>query len=306
MSRWSKFKGTGVAIVTPFKENRAIDWEGLERMIHHVSQENGVDYIVSLGTTGEAITLSNDECKAVLNFTKKVNNGKLPLVAGLFGANDTATGIERFTAYADVLEGFEAVLSSSPNYNRPSQEGIYQHYMQLADASPLPIIIYNVPSRTGSNVSAKTTLRLAHGHDRFLATKEASGNLVQCMEIMKSKPADFLVLSGDDPLTLPLIGAGGQGVISVIANAFPVEFSMMVRAALKGDFAEARRLNELTLDVHQWLYVENNPAGIKACLHQLGLIENQLRLPLVPQVGANYDGLKKEVDKVLAQSGNGR
>lgn len=306
MSRWSKFKGTGVAIVTPFKENRSIDWDGLERMIHHVSAENGVDYIISLGTTGEAITLTNEESRAVLNFTKKVNDGRLPLVAGLFGSNDTASGTERFTAYADVLEGFDAVLSSSPSYNRPSQEGIYQHYMQLADVSPLPIIIYNVPSRTGSNVTAKTTVRLAKSHDRFMATKEASGNLVQCMEIMKHKPKDFLVLSGDDPLTLPLLGAGGDGVISVIANAFPVEFSMMVRAALKGNFAEARRLNELTLDLHPLLYIENNPAGIKACLHQLGLIENQLRLPLVPQVGANYDALKIEVDKVLAQIGNGR
>ena len=301
MSRWSKFKGTGVAIVTPFKENRSIDWDALERMIHHVSAENGVDYIVSLGTTGEAITLSNEECRAILNFTKKTNNGRLPLVAGVFGSSDTATGTARFSEYADVLEGFDAVLSSSPSYSRPSQEGIYQHYMQLADSSPLPIIIYNVPSRTGSNVTAKTTVRLAKGHDRFAAIKEASGNLVQCMEIIKHKPADFLVLSGDDPLTLPLLGAGGDGVISVIANAFPQEFAMMVRAALNGDFGEARRLNEVTLDLHPWLYIENNPAGIKACLHQLGLIENQLRLPLVPQVGANYEALKSEVDKVLAQ-----
>lgn len=306
MSRWSKFKGTGVAIVTPFRENRSIDWDGLERMIQHVSAENGVDYIVSLGTTGEAITLSQDECRAVLNFTKKANNGRLPLVAGVFGSSDTASGTSRFAAYAEVLEGFDAVLSSSPNYSRPSQEGIYQHYMQLADASPLPIIIYNVPSRTGSNVSAKTTVRLAKNHDRFMAIKEASGNLVQCMEIIKNKPTDFLVLSGDDPLTLPLLGAGGDGVISVIANAFPVEFAMMVRAALSSDFAEARRLNELLLDLHPWLYVENNPAGIKACLHQLGIIENQLRLPLVPQVGANYDALKLEVDKVLAQKANDR
>ena len=306
MSRWSKFKGTGVAIVTPFKANRSIDWDALESMIHHVSRENGVDYIVSLGTTGEANTLTDEECRAVLNFTNKTNNGRLPLVAGIFGSNDTASAIQKFGKYADVLAGFDAVLSSSPSYSRPSQEGIYQHYMQLADASPLPIIIYNVPSRTGSNVSAKTTVRLAKSHERFVAIKEASGNLVQCMEIIKHKPDDFLVLSGDDPLTLPLLGAGGDGVISVIANAFPVEFSMMVRAAQKGDFAEARRLNELTLDLHPWLYVENNPAGIKACLHQLGIIENQLRLPLVPQVGNNYDALKIEVDKVLAEKGNGR
>lgn len=302
MSRWSKFKGTGVAIITPFKAGGAIDWDALERMIHHVTQKDGVDYIVSLGTTGEAITLSGAECKSVFNFTKKIVNGKVPLVAGLFGSNNTATGVERFNNYVAELEGFDAVLSSSPSYNRPSQEGIYQHYIKLAEASPLPIIIYNVPSRTGSNVTAKTTVRLANASEKFIATKEASGNLVQCMEIIKNKPEDFLVLSGDDPLTLPLIGAGGDGVISVIANAFPVEFSQMVRAALRGDFAEARRLNSLTLEVHPWLYVENNPCGIKAALHHLGLIEHEVRLPLVPQSGANYDNLVAEINKVLANN----
>jgi 4-hydroxy-tetrahydrodipicolinate synthase len=299
MSRSSKFKGTGVAIVTPFSANGAIDWNALERMIHHVTQDNGVDYIVSLGTTGEAITLSTEECKQIFKFTQKTVNGKVPLVAGLFGSNNTATGIERFKNYAAELEGFDAVLSSSPAYNKPSQEGIYQHYMKLAEASPLPIIIYNVPSRTGSNVSAKTTIRLAKGNEKFIATKEASGNLVQCMEIIKHRPDDFLVLSGDDPLTLPLIGAGGDGVISVIANAFPVEFSSMVRHALNGNYSEARRLNNLTIEVHPWLYVENNPCGIKAALHQLGLIENEVRLPLIPQIGANYENLLLEVNKVL-------
>jgi 4-hydroxy-tetrahydrodipicolinate synthase len=300
MSRWSKFKGTGVALVTPFKADGAIDWNALERMIHHVTQPNGVDYIVSLGTTGEAITLSTVECKAVFNFTKKIVDGKVPLVAGLFGSNNTPSGIERFANYTEELEGFDAVLSSSPAYSKPSQEGIYQHYMTLAEASPLPIIIYNVPSRTGSNVSAATTIRLANGNEKFIATKEASGNLVQCMEIIKHKPADFLVLSGDDALTLPLIGAGGDGVISVLANAFPVEFSGMVRAGLNGNFAEARRLNNLTIEVNPWLYIENSPCGIKAALHQLNLIDNCVRLPLVPQTGVNYDKLKAEVDKVLA------
>jgi 4-hydroxy-tetrahydrodipicolinate synthase len=300
MSRWSKFKGTGVALVTPFKADGAIDWEGLERVIHHVTQSNGVDYIVSLGTTGEAITLSSNECKEIFRFTQKIVNGKVPLVAGLFGSNNTPTGIERFTNYAAELGGFDAILSSSPAYSKPSQEGIYQHYMTLAEASPLPIIIYNVPSRTGSNVSASTTIRLANGNEKFIATKEASGNLVQCMEIIKHKPSDFLVLSGDDALTLPLIGAGGEGVISVLANAFPVEFSSMVRAGLNGDFAEARRLNNLTIEVNPWLYIENSPCGIKAALHQLGLIDNCVRMPLVPQVGVNYDKLKIEVDKVLA------
>ncbi len=298
MNRWSKFKGTGVALVTPFKENGAIDWEALERVIHHVTQDGGVDYIVSLGTTGEAITLSTAECKEIFRFTQKIVNGKVPLVAGLFGSNNTPTGIERFTNYAAELEGFDAVLSSSPAYSKPSQEGIYQHYMTLAEASPLPIIIYNVPSRTGSNVSAGTTVRLAKANEKFIATKEASGNLVQCMEIIKYKPDDFLVLSGDDALTLPLLGAGGDGVISVLANAFPVEFSGMVRAALQGNYEEARRLNSLTLEVHPWLYIENSPCGIKAALHQLGLIDNCVRLPLISLSATNYDNLKKEIDKV--------
>lgn len=298
MNRWSKFKGTGVALVTPFKENGAIDWEALERVIHHVTQDGGVDYIVSLGTTGEAITLSTAECKEIFRFTQKIVNGKVPLVAGLFGSNNTPTGIERFTNYAAELEGFDAVLSSSPAYSKPSQEGIYQHYMTLAEASPLPIIIYNVPSRTGSNVSAGTTVRLAKANEKFIATKEASGNLVQCMEIIKYKPDDFLVLSGDDALTLPLLGAGGDGVISVLANAFPVEFSGMVRAALQGNYEEARRLNSLTLEVHPWLYIENSPCGIKAALHQLGLIDNCVRLPLISLSTTNYDNLKKEIDKV--------
>lgn len=299
MSRWSKFRGTGVAIVTPFKAGGAIDWAALERMIHHVAQEGGVDYIVSLGTTGEAITLTTAECKEVFAFTKRVNNGKLPLVAGLFGSNSTVAGVERFKNYAADIEGFDAVLSSSPAYNKPSQEGIFQHYMQLADVSPLPIIIYNVPSRTGSNISAKTTVQLANANEKFIAIKEASGNLVQGMEIIKHAPKDFLILSGDDPLTLPLIAAGGQGVISVIANLFPVEFSGMVRAALNGNYEEARRLNNLTIEVHPWLYVVNNPCGVKAGLHQLGLIENEVRLPLIPQTGVNYDGLYQEVQKVL-------
>jgi 4-hydroxy-tetrahydrodipicolinate synthase len=301
MNRWSKFKGTGVALVTPFKENGAIDWAALERVIHHVTQDGGVDYIVSLGTTGEAITLSTAECKEIFRFTQKIVNGKVPLVAGLFGSNNTPTGIERFTNYAAELEGFDAVLSSSPAYSKPSQEGIYQHYMTLAEASPLPIIIYNVPSRTGSNVSANTTVRLAKANEKFIAIKEASGNLVQCMEIIKYKPDDFLVLSGDDALTLPLIGAGGSGVISVLANAFPLEFSGMVRAALQGNYEEARRLNSLTLEVHPWLYIENSPCGIKAALHQLGLIDNCVRSPLVPLTENNYANLKVEIDKVIGK-----
>ena len=290
MKLQSQFSGTGVALVTPFKTDGAIDWAALERIIEHVLQDSGVDYIVSLGTTGEAITLSTSECKQVFAFTIKKVNGRVPLVAGLFGSNNTATILDRYQIYD--LDGFGAVLSSSPAYNKPSQEGIFQHYMKVAEASPLPIIIYNVPSRTGSNVSAKTTVRLANASERFVAIKEASGNIVQGMDILKHKPEHFLVLSGDDPITLPLIAAGGAGVISVIANAYPKTFSTMVRSAMSGDFATARGLNNTLLDIHNWLYVENNPCGIKAALNIMGLCENNVRLPLVPQIGANYDGLR--------------
>ena len=289
-----QFSGTGVALVTPFQGDGAIDWAALERIIEHVLQDGGVDYIVSLGTTGEAITLSTTECKDIFAFTRKQINGRVPLVAGLFGSNNTATILDRYKTYN--LEGFDAVLSSSPAYNKPSQEGIFQHYMKVAEASPLPIIIYNVPSRTGSNVSAKTTVRLADASEKFVAVKEASGNIVQGMEIIKHKPEHFLVLSGDDPITLPLIAAGGSGVISVIANAYPKSFSTMVRKAMSGDFAEARILNNNLLDIHPWLYIENNPCGIKAALNIMGLCENNVRLPLVPQIGTNYDGLRAAMD----------
>ena len=294
MKLQSQFSGTGVALVTPFQTDGAIDWSALERIISYVLQEGGVDYIVSLGTTGEAITLSTAECKEVFAFTQKHVNGRVPLVAGLFGSNNTATILDRYKTYS--LDGFDAVLSSSPAYNKPSQEGIFQHYMKVAEASPLPIIIYNVPSRTGSNMSAKTIVRLANESEKFVAVKEASGNIVQGMEIIKNKPEHFLMLSGDDPITLPLIAAGGNGVISVIANAYPKSFSTMVRSAIAGNFAEARVLNNKLLEVHPWLYVENNPCGIKAALHIMGLCENTVRLPLVSQIGANYEGLRAAMD----------
>jgi 4-hydroxy-tetrahydrodipicolinate synthase len=275
----SPFSGTGVALVTPFDKDGNIDWAAMERLIEHVLQDGGVDYIVSLGTTGEAITLSTAECKAVFAFTLKQVNNRKPVVAGLFGSNNTATILDRFKTYT--LEGFGAILSSSPAYNKPSQEGIFQHYLKVAEASPLPIIIYNVPSRTGSNVAAKTIVRLANANEKFIAVKEASGNLIQCMDIIKHKPAKFMVLSGDDALTLPLIAAGGQGVISVIANAYPRKFSTMVRAAMIGNFKTANALNYDLHDIHPWLYVENNPCGIKAALNIMNLCEKTVRLPPV-------------------------
>lgn len=293
-------RGTGVALVTPFKDGE-IDFDALGRIIEHVI-DGDVDFIVSLGTTGEATTLTPEECKSVFEFTKEKNDGRVPLVAGMFGGNWTEKIISRFTEYQ--LEGFDAVMSSSPAYIKPSQEGIFQHYMKIAEASPLPIIIYNVPSRTACNVTAETILRLAHASDKFIAVKEASGNLVQAMKIMKHRPPGFLVLSGDDQLTLPLIGAGADGVISVIANAFPFEFSSMVRNALEGDYAAARHYNNLLLDVHPWLYVDGNPPGIKAALELLGFCKRDVRLPQVPVSETTYNALKKEME-ALALKRNG-
>lgn len=296
----TKFIGTGVALITPFTAAGAIDWAALENSIEHVIA-GGVEYIVSLGTTGEAITLSGDECRAVFEFTKLKNNGRVPLVAGLFGSNNTQTVLERFRAYN--LDGFDAILSSSPAYNKPSQEGIYQHYMKMGEVAPLPVIIYNVPSRTGSNVNAATIARIANGNECFFAVKEASGNMVQGAEILKAAPKNFLLLSGDDPTALPLIGLGGHGVISVIANAYPRAFSDMIRAGLQHDFAEARRLNLALLDVHHWLYVENNPCGVKAAMDILGVCQKYVRLPLVPQSDENHAHLKAEMERVAVALG---
>lgn len=285
-----------MALVTPFK-GEEIDFDALGRLIDHVI-DGGVDFIVSLGTTGEATTLSASECKEVFRFTIERNAGRVPLVAGMFGGNWTAKILERFVEYD--LEGFDAIMSSSPAYLKPSQEGIYQHYMRLANAAPLPIIIYNVPGRTASNVSADTTLRLARSSDKFIAIKEASGNLVQAMHILKHRPDGFLVLSGDDQLTLPLLGAGADGVISVIANAFPFEFSSMVRCALNGDFQQARHYNNLLLDIHPWLYVDGNPPGIKALLELMGFCEKTVRLPQVPVSEKTYAALKSALEALTS------
>lgn len=297
MSEVSRFRGTGVALITPFKADGAIDFNALERVIEHVIQKNGVDYIVTLGTTGEAIPLSTTECRSVFDFTIKVVNKRVPLVAGLFGGNNTTSLVEKIKNYD--FTGFDAIMSSSPAYNKPTQEGIYQHYMKIAEVSPLPIIIYNVPSRTSSNVEGDTIIRLAKSSSKFLAVKEASGNFAQAMHILKYKPDNFLVLSGDDPITLPLIAAGADGVISVIANAFPVEFSSMTRAALNNDFETARKLNNQLLDLHKWLYIEGNPGGIKATMEILGLCDSHLRLPLWKVGDATYQKIKEEVSKIV-------
>lgn len=288
------FSGTGVAMITPF-QNKAIDYPALERIIEHLIQ-GGVDYIVCLGTTGEAITLSSKECREVLDFTIKIVAGRVPIVAGYFGSNFTERLVENIKNFN--FDGVDAIMSSSPAYSKPSQEGIYQHYMEVEKVSPVPIIIYNVPSRTGSNVKPETVLRIANESEKFVAVKEASGDLVQAMKILKNRPEHLLVLSGDDPLTLPLIASGGDGVISVIANAFPAQFSDMTRAALNGDYDTARRLNAELLDVHPWLYCDGNPPGIKAAMHILGLCNNELRIPLTPVTDTTYQSLKREMEKV--------
>lgn len=296
MSLQERFKGTGVALVTPFK-NGQVDWESLEKIIGHVI-DGGVEFLVSLGTTGESATVSDEEQRRILDFTIKTNDGRLPIVAGIFGGNNTAAMVEKIRTYR--FDGIDALLSSNPAYNKPGQEGIFQHYMALAEASPRPIIIYNVPSRTASNMSAETTLRLANASENFLGVKEASDDIYQVMKIIKGKPKDFLVLSGDDFITLPLIAAGGDGVISVIANTVPRPFTDMVRAALRHDLPAARQLNLKLLELYRLLFLEGNPVGVKAALELQGLCSREVRLPLVPMSENGVHLLMAELEKLGA------
>jgi 4-hydroxy-tetrahydrodipicolinate synthase len=277
MSVRTQLQGTGVALVTPFSSNGAVDYTALEKLIDFIIGK-GVEYMVTLGTTGETPTLGKEEKLDIINFTFDKVNDRVPVVVGI-GGNNTSEVIEQLQSYP--LDKAAAVLSASPYYNKPSQEGIFQHYKALAAASPKPIILYNVPGRTGSNISAETTLRLAQVPN-IAGIKEASGNMVQCMHILRDRPEDFLVVSGDDHLTLPLIACGMDGVISVAANCFPKDFSEMVRLALKNDLTAARPLHYRCLEGNDLLFAENNPAGVKAFLAEMGLIENVLRLPVVP------------------------
>jgi len=273
----NKFKGTGVAIVTPFAVDKSIDYNALEKLVNHLI-DGGIEYIVVQGTTGESVTLTKQEKKETLAFIQKVNNGRLPIVLGI-GGNCTATVVE--TLKTTDLKGVDAILSVSPYYNKPTQEGIYQHYKAVSEASSLPIILYNVPGRTSSNVLPSTTLRLARDFKNIIAVKEASGNLEQCMTIIQNKPEGFLVISGDDAITLPFIASGGDGVISVIANAFPKGFSDMVRAALADDMVTARKLHYKYFEMIHYLFVDGNPAGVKAALKVLNVTGDAVRLPLV-------------------------
>lgn len=293
-----QFRGTGVALVTPFDKNGKVDFDALERVIEHTIQ-GGVDYVVSLGTTGEAVTLSSKECRAIVDFTIKIVNGRLPIVVGMFGGNNTAQIVERFNNFN--FNHVNGVLSSSPAYNKPTQEGLYQHYMKLESVSPVPIIIYNVPGRTSNNIDPKTTLKLAEASNKFVAIKDASGSMAQGTKLIKERRDDFLILSGDDPTALPLIACGADGVISVISNALPAPFTDMVNAALKGDMKTAQHLHAALSDIHQWLYIDGNPAGIKGALEMMGICSKETRLPLVPISDRNYSKLKKELEKVGKQ-----
>lgn len=284
--------GTGVALVTPFKSG-AIDFNALTHLIEHVIN-GGVEYIVSLGTTGEATSLSEIEQKAIIRHTVEVVKKRVPVVAGQFGGNNTELLREKL-AHFDA-EGISAILSSSPAYVKPTQEGIYRHYMVLADASPLPIIVYNVPGRTASNITAQTIIRLSQDSDKIIAVKDASADLFQAAATVRSVDPEFYALSGDDPTALAFISNGGRGVISVMANVFPEAFSSMIRYALQGEWGHARNLHFKLLDLHHWLYVEGNPVGIKEAMHYRGLCEPDVRLPLVTMSESNKKKLHEAMD----------
>ncbi|MDE6303276.1 MAG: 4-hydroxy-tetrahydrodipicolinate synthase [Paramuribaculum sp.] len=271
-------QGMGVALITPFKSDKSIDFDALARLLEY-QIKNGIDYLVVLGTTAETPTLTPDERRQIREFVADRVAGRLPLVLGV-GGNSTDMVVNELKTTD--LSKFSAILSVVPYYNKPSQEGIYQHYRAVVEASPLPVILYNVPGRTGVNMTAETTLRLSNEFPNIVGVKEASGNITQMDDIIKRKRDDFMVISGDDGITFPLITLGAVGVISVIGNAFPKEFSRMVRLALEGDYDRARAIHHKFTEMFSLLFVDGNPAGVKCALNAMGFIENVLRLPLVP------------------------
>lgn len=285
-----------MALVTPFKADGSVDFEGLRTLINYLI-DGKVEYLVSLGTTGEASTLNKDEKKKIWEFTAEVNNGRLPLVAGI-GGNDTASIVQSIKDFNNV--GYDAILSASPYYNKPTQEGIYQHYKAISEASDLPILLYNVPGRTGSNISADTTCRLADEFNNVIAIKEASGNFDQFNQIMRDKPKDFLLISGDDPVALPMISLGAVGVISVIGNALPVQLSDMIRLCLLGDYAAALPMHLKLIEFTRLVFAEGNPAGVKAALKHFEVCDDNLRLPLVKVSSGLRDSIIAESKKINA------
>jgi len=288
------FGGTGVALITPFK-NGEMDFDSYGKVVEHVIA-GGVDFLVPLGSTGESATLNEDEQRKALDFVIEKNNGRKPIVAGNFGGKNTRELTKKISTYN--FQGIDGILSSSPEYSKPNQEGIFQHYMQLAESSAVPIIIYNVPSRTKSNIEWHTTVRLAEASKNFAGIKEASGDLIQATRIIKNRPEGFIVTSGDDEVALPMVAVGGEGVISVIANAFPAEFSGMINNALKEDYVSAREWNYKTYDLHKWLYIEGNPVGVKSAMQILGLSTNDVRLPLCQMAPENYSKLEEAMEKI--------
>ncbi|MBE8712222.1 4-hydroxy-tetrahydrodipicolinate synthase [Sphingobacterium hungaricum] len=287
----NEFHGAGVALVTPFHTDGSIDFESLANLIDY-QIASGMNYLVSLGTTGETATLTAEEKSAVWEFTSKQVNGRLPLVAGI-GGNNTLEVVKQIKEFA--IEGYSAILSVSPYYNKPTQEGIYQHYKAIAEVSPLPIIMYNVPSRTGSVVSAATTVRLARDFKNIVATKEASGNFAIFSEILRDKPEEFLLISGDDPITLPMMALGAVGLISVVGNALPKEVSDLVRLCSEGNFAEAKGIHEHLLKIIDLCFVDGNPAGVKYALQKIGVGQDTLRLPLVQVTSATKAAIENEL-----------
>ncbi len=281
-------RGMGVALVTPFKEDESVDYNALSRLVDYQLQ-NGTDYLVVLGTTAETPTLTAAEQSEIIQLVVSKVKKQIPIVLGV-GGNNTRAVVEKLQK--DDFAGVDAILSVVPYYNKPSQEGIYQHYKAVAQATKLPVILYNVPGRTGVNMTAETTLRLARELDNVVAIKEASGNITQMDDIIKNKPKDFEVISGDDGITFPLITLGAVGVISVIGNAFPKEFSKMVRLALSGDFTNSLTIHHSFTELFELLFVDGNPAGVKCMLNMMGYIENKLRLPLVPTRITTYEKIR--------------
>jgi len=287
----TKFLGTGVALITPFKSDLSVDYEALVKIVNY-NVDNGTNYLVVSGTTGESVTVTKEEKKKITKTVIEANNGRLPIVLGI-GGNNTAEVIQEINT-TDFTQ-IDAILSVSPYYSKPTQEGLYQHFKAISEASPVPVILYNVPGRTSKNMLPETTLRLANDFENIIAVKEAGNNVHQYLQLLKDKPKDFLVISGDDDLALGVVLAGGAGVISVIGQALPKQFCKMIQLGLQGKAKEAYDLHFKLMDITGYIFEENNPAGIKAVFEALGMCRDTVRLPLVPA----SDGLKLKIEKSL-------
>jgi 4-hydroxy-tetrahydrodipicolinate synthase len=289
-----KFKGTGVAIVTPFKSDASIDFAALGRITDYTIK-GGINYIVAMGTTGESPTLSKDEKKAVLSYVLEVTDKRVPVLAGM-GGNSTQEVVNNIRH--NNLAGIDGILSVVPYYNKPGQRGLFQHFKTIATCSPVPVFIYNIPGRTSCNMTAETCLELAHECENIVGIKESSGDFNQIMKIIKGKPENFVLISGDDALAIPIIAAGGIGVISVLANAFPSQCNEMINQALKGNFKSAREVQFLFMDLIELMFIEGNPSGIKGMMSILNLCQNTLRLPLVPVSRPVLVKIQKAIEEV--------